>query len=271
MGFLQNRIIRTTLAVVVVIGGLWLITAGSGNSLFVSVANTVTYPFRMLGIGVSNSSTKSAEELEEENKQLKDEIAVLSGQLADYYNVKRENAQLRKYYNIKAENENFELMPASVISRDPCENFYSFTADKGTSSGIEINDPVLTENGLIGFVSHADLTSCVITTILSPDIQVSCIDSVTNDVGVINGKAFLCEQGLTSLSLIPSENKIAVGDIITTSGMGNVYPKGIVIGKVEEIAFDDFDISQYAVIKPYEDIKEISDVVILTDYANDNN
>ena len=61
-------------------------------------------------------------------------------------------------------------------------------------------------------------------------------------------------------------NKIKVGDQISTTGVGGVYPKNISIGKVKEIKHNDFDTSLYAVVEPYENIKTVSDIVVITSF-----
>ena len=63
-----------------------------------------------------------------------------------------------------------------------------------------------------------------------------------------------------------SENKVKEGDIITSSGVSGIYPKDLVLGKVIEISYDTYDTSYYAVIEPYDTIKELRNVAVITDF-----
>ena len=58
------------------------------------------------------------------------------------------------------------------------------------------------------------------------------------------------------------------GDIVTTSGIGGIYPANLIVGKVEELRYNEYDATKFAVVKPYENIKKVTDVVVLTDFKN---
>ena len=131
------------------------------------------------------------------------------------------------------------------------------------------NDPVITENGLIGWVSDVELTTCRVRTILSPDTKASAIDKKTSDNGIISGNAEYCDDNLTCLTKIAENNKIKVGDIVVTSGTGGVYPKNLIIGKVKELKFNSYDTTRYAVVEPYEDIRTVTSAAIITDFDVD--
>ena len=81
-------------------------------------------------------------------------------------------------------------------------------------------------------------------TILSPDIKVGATSQKSKDAGVISGSGTYCDQNLTMLTKISSDNKLKKGDIIVTSGVGGMFPKNLVIGQVENISFDNFDTSK---------------------------
>ena len=206
------------------------------------------------------------EELEKENEKLKKENAELREQLVDYLDTKEENAKLWIYYELKKENPSYDILPAGVLRRDANDDFYSFTLDKGSTDNVEKNDPVITENGLIGWVSDVELTTCRVRTILSPDTKASAIDKKTSDNGIISGNAEYCDDNLTCLTKIAENNKIKVGDIVVTSVTGGVYPKNLIIGKVKELKFNSYDTTRYAVVEPYEDIRTVTSAAIITDF-----
>ena len=207
----------------------------NGSNIFSGAVNTVTKGLSTLTAGAA-SSDKSKEELEKENEQL------------------------------KKENPSYDILPAGVLRRDANDDFYSFTLDKGSTDNVEKNDPVITENGLIGWVSDVELTTCRVRTILSPDTKASAIDKKTSDNGIISGNAEYCDDNLTCLTKIAENNKIKVGDIVVTSGTGGVYPKNLIIGKVKELKFNSYDTTRYAVVEPYEDIRTVTSAAIITDF-----
>ena len=172
----------------------------------------------------------------------------------------------KQLYELKKENPSYDILPAGVLRRDANDDFYSFTLDKGSTDNVEKNDPVITENGLIGWVSDVELTTCRVRTILSPDTKTSAIDKKTSDNGIISGNAEYCDDNLTCLTKIAENNKIKVGDIVVTSGTGGVYPKNLIIGKVKELKFNSYDTTRYAVVEPYEDIRTVTSAAIITDF-----
>lgn len=213
----------------------------NGSNIFSGAVNTVTKGLSTLTAGAA-SSDKSKEELEKENEQLKKENAELREQLVDYLDAKEENAKLWKYYELKKENPSYDILPAGVLRRDANDDFYSFTLDKGSTDNVEKNDPVITENGLIGWVSDVELTNLSgKNNSFARHPKASAIDKKTSDNGIISGNAEYCDDNLTCLTKIAENNKIKVGDIVVTSGTGGVYPKNLIIGKVKELKFNSYD------------------------------
>ena len=259
----STKILIATLSVLIVIA----ILGAMGNPWVSSAFNFITKGLSSVTSGIT-AERKSAEELRTENEKLKGEVADLRSQLVDYYDLQSENARLWKYYKLKKTNPDFELMPASVIRRDTSEEFYSFTIDAGSAAGISVLDPVMTENGVIGFVSSTNAVSSKVTTLLSPDFQAGAVDKRTEDSGVVSGNAVMGDSNRTTFTKIDANSDVKKGDIIVTSGIGGRYPSDLILGKVVEIKYDDYDAAKYAVVKSYENIETVADVVVLTDFKN---
>lgn len=263
-GVKSVKILCVTLAMIIVFS----IAGADGNSVISSFFNYLTKGLSQVSASaVDGINRKSYDQLKKENEQLKKENADLRTQLVDYYQLRDENARLWKYYDIKKSRPDYEILPATVIRRDSNDDFYSFTADVGSADGVSVQDPVITENGLIGFVSSVNSSSCHVTTILSPDIQAGALDAKTNENGIISGNTLHSDKNRTTLTKIDSSGNINKGDIIVTSGLGGVYPADIIVGEVTSIEYDPYDTTKYAVVKSYEDIRAVTDVVILTDFS----
>lgn len=246
---------------------LLVVGALTENNLISSIVNGITLPMSEVSAAAVNEANKpSYEELEKKNSELEAEISELRTQLADYYNVKQENERLWRYYDLKADNPQYGILPATVVRRDPNDDFYSFTIDKGTSSDVAVGDPVVTENGLIGWVCEVDTYTASVKTILSPDARVGVIDTVTRDSGVVSGNVLYADENLTTMTRISAQNTLKEGDIVTTTGISGLYPYGLIVGEVKEVAFDSYDTSMYAVISPFEDIRTVIDVVVITSF-----
>lgn len=263
---IDNKRFKPLIITLVILIAAAVLSLGE-NSVIPSAVNAFTNGlFSVTASVTASADTASYDDLKTENEKLRQENAELRKQLADYYDVKQENAKLWKYYDLKKQNPSYKIQPAAVIMRDANDDFYSFTLDIGTSSGVSVNNPVITENGLVGWVYKADLTTCKVKTILSPDTKAGAVDKQSNDSGIISGSASLSDNNLTSLTKLEENNKIKQGDMIVTSGMGGIYPGNLIIGKVKEIKFNSYDASRYAVVEPYEDIRRITSAAVITDF-----
>ena len=272
--FFHSWVFKLLVALAVVMFAFMLratMTMGAATVLE-KVVKTVTAPLQSASASISGSVTGfldqflNAEEISAENERLREENRALIEQMVDYENYKHENESLREQLGIKEEHPEWETTTASVIGRDPADQFYSFTIDKGSLDGVSYQDPVITQDGLVGIVSEVGTVFSKVTTILDVRLNVACQDVRTQDVATVSGDIAMAEQGQCRMSLIPRESGVAKGDIIQTAGTSGLYPQGIVIGRIEEVAFEPQGTMMYAVIEPTNQIKSIKDVVVITSF-----
>lgn len=272
--FFHSWVFKVLLALCIVMFAFLLrATMTMGASTVVEqIVGTITAPVQSLTSGLSGSITGfldrflRASEISQENEQLREENRKLIEQMVDYENYKHENESLKEQLGIQEENPQWETMTASVIGRDPSDQFYSFTIDKGMLDGVSYQDPVITADGLVGIVSEVGPVFAKVTTILDVRLNVACQDVRTQDVATISGDIEMAQQGRCKMSLIPRESGIAKGDIIQTAGTSGLYPQGIVVGRVSDVGFEPQGTMMYAVVEPANDIKSIKDVVIITSF-----
>ncbi len=272
--FFHNWVFKVLLALCIVMFAFLLrATMTMGASTVVEqIVGTITAPVQSLTSGLSGSITGfldqflRASEISQENEQLREENRKLIEQMVDYENYKHENESLKEQLGIQEENPQWETMTASVIGRDPSDQFYSFTIDKGTLDGVSYQDPVITADGLVGIVSEVGPVFAKVTTILDVRLNVACQDVRTQDVATISGDIEMAQQGKCKMSLIRRESGIAKGDIVQTAGTSGLYPQGIVVGRVSDVGFEPQGTMMYAVVEPANDIKSIKDVVIITSF-----
>ena len=266
--FFQSTKIKILLSVLLVLIMLSVFTRNVENNVVSTTVNAVTYGLSKVTAAAvqDKSSEKSYDELKNENELLSKANRELRARLIDYYNVKEENTRLWKFYGLKKQHEAFTLIPSTVLRRDTNDEFGSFTIDKGTSSDVNVGDPVIGENGLVGWISEADAYTAKVVTVLSPQTSIGAVDNATGDTGIITGSSKFADDNRTMFSKLDSENKVEEGDIISSSGAAGIYPKGLVLGEVIEIGYDTYDTSHYAVIEPYDDISKIVDVAVISGY-----
>lgn len=237
-----------------------------------NIVSSVLSPVQNFFSGISDSvnsyfdNLEEKQELQKEIKKLKDELNEKNKQLIDYDEISRQNNFYKDFLEIKEENPTYKFTSAKIISRSNNDTFATFSIDKGTVDGIEVYDPIITAEGLVGYVCDAYSTQSTVMTVLNPKINISAIDNHSRDTGTITGDADLSLDGLTKMIYIPSDNTISSGNFIVTSGDGGIFPGGLIIGSVVEVKTSMNKISCEAKIQPIVDFSEISDVMVITDF-----
>lgn len=235
------------------------------------IFGTITAPFKAAVTKLSNSISDftsaytNGNEIMLENSELEAEINSLREQLADYENVKNENEFYKNYLEIKDANPDFKFARATLISRDTKDPYKGFVINKGSASDISENDPVITDAGLVGYISEVGLTTAKVSTVLSPDITLGALDNRTSDSGVLSGSLEQAKEGNTRLYNLSRSCNVAIGDYVVTSGEG-IFPEGLLIGTVQTIGSDEYNTSIFASVKPFADIENLREVMVITSF-----
>ncbi|MBR5485016.1 MAG: rod shape-determining protein MreC [Oscillospiraceae bacterium] len=248
-------------------------TLTGGASVLVSeIFGMATQPFVSISSSLSKGTASflgsfvNTNEISRENEELREQVRELNEKLAAFEQYKHENEYLREYLEVKEQNPDFKFETAEVIQRDPNNRFCSFMIDKGSLSGIEYLDPVITADGLVGRVVEVGYTYSKVATILDVEMDVGCYDVRTRDTGVLEGDAALAADGMCKMSPLPRETVAAKGDLILTTGIGGLFPKDIMIGKIQHVSVESHGKSTYAVVKPAAQIATLTDVMVITDF-----
>ncbi len=241
-----------------------------------SIMGAITAPFQKLGTVIVQTFEEigdnydSAAKLNAEKDKLQAEVNKLREQLVDYQSAISDNEFYKDYLEIKDANPDFKFCPAFVTTKDPDDVFGSITIDVGSMDGISLYDPVITDAGLVGYVSQVGVSTSKVTTILSSSLTCGAYDSRTNDAGAISGTVELAGDGKTRFYNLPRTCSVAIGDIIVTSGSG-VFPEKLIIGTIDNINHDPLSSSLYATITPAVDLDELKNVMVLTSFAGQGN
>ena len=201
-----------------------------------------------------------------EIERLQQKIAEYENKIVDYNAMEQKVASYEKMLGVKEENRDFVLQRANVIGTDSADMFSSLIIDKGSNDEIAINDPVISGNYLVGIVSKVHPSYCVVETLLSPDLNISALESKTRETAYVTTSIELSAKGACMMAGLERTSAVTPGGIVITSGVGGTYPKGIIIGTVSEVAESKYDLSNYAVIEPGVNVRETEDVYVITDF-----
>lgn len=244
--------------------------------------NTLTYdsavgfiakPVMQLFGGVSEevsdflSYFKNKKDIMNKNYELDNKLMELERENSKLKSLENENERLRNMLEFKDKNPGFNLLAGKVISKDTSNYYSTFLIDKGKKDGVQTNMPIVGSKGLIGYVVETSNTFSKVQTIIEGGSSVGCVVSRTGATAVTEGSTILLKDGLMRMIYVSKEMNLVEGDIIETSGLGQIYPEGIAIGRIKEIEMDNITKSQYAIIKPVEDFEFIREIFVITNYS----
>jgi rod shape-determining protein MreC len=269
------RLFRNKLFVIVLVTVTLFIVMGvtaSPGSRLAYVGDAVSVPlsplqsfFSYTGDKVGGSFTffRDIKALKKENEQLKIQVDILENEKRNLIRNGEENKLLKEALNLKNQFNDYESVGGNIIAKDIGNWFNIFTIDRGTNDGLTNNSPVITSKGLVGCITETMPFSSKVLSIIDADSTVSAIISKSMEMAIVRGDMRLKDQGLCRMDYIDDEVELSVGDTIETSGMGGIYPKGILIGRVKETRKENGELQRYAVIEPAVDFKKLQEVFVL--------
>jgi len=207
------------------------------------------------------------DELVEENVELKERIAELEAQIYDARELEDAYGWLSDFLDLKMQHTDFTMMPAAVTGRESGNYSSVLTLDVGSGAGIRLNMPVITSIGIVGRVTEVGYNWCKVTTIVEAQSAVGAMIERTDEVGIVEGKFELSAEGLCEMNYLPVDADVEVGARVLSSGYGSVYPRGLVIGYVEEVGINPYTRGLDVKVRCAVDFSALTDVMIITDYA----
>lgn len=247
----------------------------SGTSTFLSKGlSVVTTPLRSTTSSIYRSVSSVFEyfsdvkALNEENEKLKTENAKLKKENEGFLSIQKENENLYKFLDLKKEHTDYKLTNANIISKSSQGFISIFTIDKGSFHGIEENMPIITPTGaLMGVTYSVETNSTRCISILSYDTKVGIYDENTGETGILSGSFETFNQNKCIIESIPPDSSIKEGDTILTSGLGNIYPRGVTIGKVCGFINDLGTHTKSAVVSVDESVFDSDSIMVITDFS----
>jgi len=196
--------------------------------------------------------------ISKENSGLKEEIDSLKQEVINLKEISRENKRLKKLLLFKYK-ASFLTVATRVIARDSSNWTSSIIIDKGNNDKIKIGMPVITELGLVGKVSEVGTSTSKITLINDPNLNIPSLIQRSREEGIISGTIL----GACRMRYLSLDSDVEVGDKIITSGLGDVFPKGILIGEVSEIRDDSSGLMKLSLVRPAVDLSKLEEVLVI--------
>lgn len=197
--------------------------------------------------------------IRKENQRLKKEIQILKEDNNKINEAVLANKRLRELLAFK-ESVQTSMIPAQVISKDATNWFKMVMIDKGRDNGIVKNMPVVTHGGIVGRVIEVFANSSKVQLIIDYNSAVDVLVQRSRDGGVVGG----IFKNRCEMRFLDRRAKIEVGDIIVSSGLDGVFPKGLVVGKVVEIRKKNYGLFQEVEIMPSVDFSRLEEVLIIS-------
>lgn len=193
-----------------------------------------------------------------ENVGLKRQVETLESKIFDLNEVEKENERLKQLLEFGKDIPRKKVL-AQVVSWDASNEFKVLRINKGSNDGLTLLSPVITRTGLVGYVYRVSSNYSDILTILDQNNRVDTIVSRTRTHGIVEGFSdFKCQ-----LKYVPRTEQLTLQDEIITAGLGEIYPKGIKVGRISKIDKENFGITQRIEIEPSVDFQKLEEVVVL--------
>jgi rod shape-determining protein MreC len=252
----------------VIIGALaagWIILLGQPTALsggLRSLFSSLGTPFVKLGDLIP--TFHSRRQLSDDNTKLRTENALLRQQLNTLAEAGRENIRLHELLSLK-QHIAPRTLGAHVIGRDTSNWWRSIQIDRGSNNGLRENMAVLSSAGLVGKITTVTTGNARVLLLIDPNCKVSAVLQDTRTTGIVAGAndAFMRDPHCV-MTYVNRDAKLHQNETVISSGLGGVFPKGILIGTVTSAQLNpQTGMYQDIEIKPSVDFHRIEEVIII--------
>ena len=195
--------------------------------------------------------------VEEENGALRVELAELAREAGKAEEARHEIARLTTLLNLREE-ISFSSQAARVIARGAGDTPMILLLDRGSGQAIAIHDPVITPRGAVGQVIEVAPGVAKVQTILDPNSGVAALIQRTRVQGVLVGEG----RRRCRLEFVSRQSNVEVGDVVVTSGLDQIHPKGVIIGVVTEVG-EGQGLTRVVEVRPEVDFLRLEEVLVL--------
>ena len=253
----RGRVRRILLLAVLLAAATALTAALSGTAWGSRTVQAVLTPFRSGFSALTRQAERyynylfNYESLSAENDYLRRQISSMENEVRTADSLQRENERLKELLGLQEEHEDYRFNEAYIVSWDSSSWKSTFTIGKGTSSGLETGMVVVTEYGqVVGLITDIGPNWATVTTVLDTSLEISASVASAGYTGEVQGAVLRNNE-----------------QVVTTGS--TVYPKGLILGYVEDAGFDETGVAKYAMLRPAADLEDLEQVFVITDYVSE--
>ncbi|WP_033154085.1 rod shape-determining protein MreC [Pseudobutyrivibrio ruminis] len=270
-GGIPSKYLLMILSIVCIMLLFFSYSTGFSGGPLETIANHIFIPMQKgidyigSSIAISSADTKTREELVAENEELQAQVDELNSTINNYELKLKELDELQELYELDQTYYDYETTGARIIGKGTSNWFNTFTIDKGTKDGIEVDMNVIADGGLVGIVTSVGDSYAVVRAIIDDTSNVSATISSTEDNCIVSGSL----ENMTASNLIlfsdldDDEDKVAIGDVIVTSNISDKYLPGLMIGYVSSVSLDENELTKSGTVTPVVDFKHLSNVLVI--------
>ena len=259
-------------------GALWMAILAVGVAVVLVVVPGIGRQAQVIGtsilapleFGLSQSIARTGRLLEtihqagalsDQNRQYREELDRMEATLIRLRELELENRDLRQMLGLRDVAPSGTLLSASVIARDPVALVNAVTLDRGWDDGVAKNQAVVTWRGVVGRVVevHAKTAKVLLVSDVNSAVSVRVQDPTSRANGTVRGIG----DGRLLLQYVPRADRLQTDDQVITTGIGGVFPPGLVVGRVVQVRLRDADAFQEALVEPAVDIRNLERTYVL--------
>jgi rod shape-determining protein MreC len=225
-------------------------------SVFKPINQTVTF-VQERAAGLFNSYLWLVN-VSRENSNLTEEVRRLRAQIVSLREKELENKRLKKVLELKSRLD-FPTLVAQIIGQDASGFFRTVLINKGFDDGVLPDMPVTVPEGIVGKISRSSPVMAQVMMITDPGMSVDCRVERTRDRGLLSGSySYSC-----LLQYVNKGAQIKEGDLVVTSGLDGIFPRGLIVGMIQSIRSSEHGLFLEAVVTPAAKLSEIEEVVVI--------
>ncbi|MGL5379374.1 rod shape-determining protein MreC [Clostridium sp.] len=271
MKFFKNKLAVTIIVLSVAFLGIIIYTVNSDQKgALSSGVGSVVSPLQKIVYKVNDKIKGTMDyflnfsNVKEENEKLTGENIELQNKLLEYNKLKEENERLREVVNFKNSKNNYDYLGCEIIGYSEGNFANGYIIDKGENDGLKKGMVVIVDKGLVGQITTTGSNWAIVENLINENIAVSVmVNSTRETTGILKGYRSNGSEKLTQVTNLPMDSEIKPGDVIVTSGLGQVYPKEVRIGEVVSVETDDIKVMKSAIVKPYVDFNKLEELFVV--------
>lgn len=228
-----------------------------------SIQKVITYPFNWIFNKIDDY--KELINIREKYEDLLPQVDRIESLNAENIELRKQLETMKEELSIDYTINDYEFLNATVISRNISYWYNTITIDKGSYNGVEVDMVVVNSDGLIGKIISTTTFTSEVKLLTTSDTNNKISVAISNGNNKLYGliKDYNYNNDSLEVEGISNTESVSIDDYVYTSGLGGVFPSGILIGKVSEITTDEYDLAKIINVKPIADFNDINYVAIL--------